>query len=175
MAYLCPNGSEYLPTGHADQHVLASEGADNYLMNFYITQNSSTYRPPRVRPKSNILGDKSLTTENLFTQKLKDDRKKTGFVNNERYYLPYTRSLDELDNPILGYNIEFKNVVIEKFSFILFLVACAQKTMEHPTKHIINLMNYLMAQNLCHQILLIKHQDFFVNVLYTFLIHLFLR
>ncbi len=103
MAYLSPNAGQYLPAGHANQHVLASEGPDNYLMNFYITQNSSTYRPPRVRPKSNILGDKSLTTENLYTQKLKDDRKKTGFVNNERYYLPYSRSLDELDNPILGY------------------------------------------------------------------------
>ncbi|CAF4404353.1 unnamed protein product, partial [Adineta steineri] len=73
-----------------------------YLMNFYITQNSSTYRPPGVRPKANILGDKSLTTENLHTKKLVDERKKTGFTSNERYYLPYTRSLDELDNPILG-------------------------------------------------------------------------
>ncbi|CAF0778458.1 unnamed protein product [Rotaria sordida] len=102
MNYLCPNASQYVPVGHPDQHVLASEGANNYLMNFYITQNSSTYRPPRVRPKSNILGDKSLTTENLSTQKLKDERKKTGFVNNDRYYLPYTRTIDELDNPILG-------------------------------------------------------------------------
>jgi len=116
MAYLSPNAGQYVPLGHADQHVLASEGADNYLMNFYITQNSSTYRPPRIRPKSNILGDKSLTTENLFTQKLKDERKKTGFVSNERYYLPYTRSLDQLDNPILGYyNVELNIVFIEKF------------------------------------------------------------
>ncbi|CAF4411462.1 unnamed protein product, partial [Adineta steineri] len=52
--------------------------------------------------KANILGDKSLTTENLYTKKLVDERKKTGFTSNERYYLPYTRSLDELDNPILG-------------------------------------------------------------------------
>jgi len=102
MAYLCPNAGQYLPAGHADKHILVSEGADNYLMNFYITQSSSTYRPPRVRPKSNILSDKSLTTESLNTQKLKDERKKTGFVSNERYYLPYTRSLDELDNPTLG-------------------------------------------------------------------------
>jgi hypothetical protein len=102
MDYLAPNAAQFLPAGHANQHVVASEGPDNYLMNFYITQNSSTYRPPRVRPKSNILGDKSLTRESLLTQKLKDDRKKTGFVSNERYYLPYTRSLDELDNPILG-------------------------------------------------------------------------
>ncbi|CAF1101768.1 unnamed protein product [Rotaria sordida] len=94
--YLCSNA------GHANQHTLASEGPDNYLMKFYITQYSSTYRPPRIRAKSNILADKSLTTENLLTQKLKADRAKTGFVNNERYYLPYTRSLDEIDNPILG-------------------------------------------------------------------------
>ena len=102
MDYLSPNAGQHVPVGHADKHVLESEGADNYLMNFYITQNSSTYRPPRVRPKSNLLGDKSLTTENLHTQKLVDNRKRTGFVSNERYYLPYTRSLDELDNPILG-------------------------------------------------------------------------
>lgn len=102
MDYLAPNAGQYLPPGHANKHVLESEGADNYLMNFYITQNSSTYRPPRVRPKANILGDKSLTPESLLTQKLKDETKKTGFVNNERYYLPYTRTLDELDNPTLG-------------------------------------------------------------------------
>ncbi|CAF0925591.1 unnamed protein product [Adineta ricciae] len=102
MNYLCSNAGQHVALGHADKHVLASEGADNYLMNFYITQNSSTYRPPGVRPTSNLLGDKSLTTENLFTKKLVDERKKTGYVSNERYYLPYTRSLDELDNPILG-------------------------------------------------------------------------
>ena len=102
MAYLAPNAGQYLPVGHPDRHVLSSEGADNYLMNFYITQSSSTYRPPRVRPKSNILGDKSLTPESLLTKKLKDERKQTGFVNNERYYLPYSRTLDELDNPVLG-------------------------------------------------------------------------
>lgn len=102
MDYLAPNAGQYLPPGHTNKHISASEGADNYLMNFYITQSSSTYRPPRVRPKSNILGDKSLTHESLLTQKLKDDTKKTGFVSNERYYLPYTRSLDELDNPTLG-------------------------------------------------------------------------
>ncbi|CAF3397072.1 unnamed protein product [Rotaria socialis] len=102
MNYLCANAGQYLPAGHENQHILASEGPDNYLMNFYITQSSSTYRPPRVRPKSNILGDKSLTTENLLTQKLKADRAKTGFVNNERYYIPYTRSLDEIDNPTVG-------------------------------------------------------------------------
>jgi hypothetical protein len=102
MDYLSLNAAQCLPTAHANKHVLESEGADNYLMNFYITQNSSTYRPPRVRAKSNILADKSLTTENLYTQQLKDERKKTGFVSNERFYLPYTRSLDELDNPTLG-------------------------------------------------------------------------
>ena len=102
MDFLAPNAGQYLPAGHANQHVLTSQGADNYLMNFYITQSSSTYRPPRVRPTSNILADKSLTRESLLTAKLKDERKKTGFVSNERYYLPYTRSLDELDNPILG-------------------------------------------------------------------------
>lgn len=102
MAYVCPTAGQHVPLGHADKHILASEGADNYLMNFYITQNSSTYRPPNVRPKASLLGDKSLTTESLYTQKLVDDRKKTGFTSNERYYLPYTRSLDELDNPVLG-------------------------------------------------------------------------
>ena len=102
MNYLCKNAGQYLPVSHADQHVLTSEGPDNYLMNFYITQYSSTYRPPYIRPKSNILGDKSLTIENLLTQKLKDERTKTGFVKNERYYIPYKRSLDEIDNPILG-------------------------------------------------------------------------
>lgn len=103
MDYLCSNGGQHVPVGHRDRHVLESEGADSYLMNFYITQNSSTYRPPRVKPKANILGDKSLTTESLSTETLKNERKKTGFVDNERYYLPYRRSLDELDNPILGY------------------------------------------------------------------------
>ncbi|CAF2083264.1 unnamed protein product [Rotaria socialis] len=102
MDYLCPNSGQYISAGHPNQHVLASEGADSYLMNFYVTQNSSTYRPPRVKPKANILGDKSLTTESLSTQKLTDENKKTGFVDNERYYLPYTRSIDELDNPTLG-------------------------------------------------------------------------
>ncbi|CAF4267702.1 unnamed protein product [Rotaria sordida] len=71
--YLCSNAGQYLSVGHANQHTLASEGPDNYLMNFYITQYSSTYRPPRIRAKSNILADRSLTTENLLTQKLKAD------------------------------------------------------------------------------------------------------
>ena len=102
MSYLSANAAQHLPLGHANQHILKSEGPDDYLMNFYITQNSSTYRPPRVRPKSNILADKSTTTESLLTQQLKADRAKTGFVSNERYYLPYTRSLDQLDNPTLG-------------------------------------------------------------------------
>ncbi|CAF0956346.1 unnamed protein product [Rotaria sordida] len=83
-------------------------------MNFYITQYSSTYRPPRIREKSNILADKSLTTENLLTQKLKADRAKTGFVNNERYYLPYTRSLDEIDNPILGSSFSVFQIELER-------------------------------------------------------------
>ena len=102
MDYLYQNTDQHVPVGHSDRHILASEGANNYLMNFYITQNSSTYRSPTVRPKSSILSDKSLTTENLLTTKLKTERNKSGFVNNARYYLPYTPSLDEHDNPILG-------------------------------------------------------------------------
>ncbi|CAF4028754.1 unnamed protein product, partial [Rotaria sordida] len=52
-------------------------------MNFYITQYSSTYRLPRIRAKSNILADRSLTTENLLTQKLKAD------YNTWAHYKPY--------------------------------------------------------------------------------------
>ncbi|CAF4188693.1 unnamed protein product, partial [Rotaria sordida] len=52
-------------------------------MNFYITQYSSTYRLPRIRAKSNILADRSLTTENLLTQKLKAD------YNTWTHFIPY--------------------------------------------------------------------------------------
>ncbi|CAF1071379.1 unnamed protein product [Didymodactylos carnosus] len=100
--YLCSNAAQHIPTGHMDRHVLESEGADNYLMNFYITNYSSTYRNPKQRPKANILSDKSLTPESLLTDKIKLERSKTGYTSNERYYLPYTRTLDDLDNPVLG-------------------------------------------------------------------------
>jgi len=102
MDYLSPNAAQYLPAGHRDQHVQESHGADNYLMNFYITSYSSTFRNPKRVPTANILSDKSLTLENNLSDKLKLQRSKTGFVSNERYYLPYQRSLDNLDNPTLG-------------------------------------------------------------------------
>jgi protein phosphatase 1 regulatory subunit 32 len=74
-----------LAYGVPDKHILKSNGADNDLLKFYCTQNSTTY------------GAKWTKFEPRMGRHVG-----SGYVSNVRPTITYCSRLDEIDNPTMG-------------------------------------------------------------------------
>jgi protein phosphatase 1 regulatory subunit 32 len=92
-----------LPLGKPSPHVMQSRGAENYLMNFYITSYSTGFTKPNIevnKSKSNDIP--SYTGGEIFKPRSAPEHNKSGFTSNVRPQIYYNRTLDEFDNPEMG-------------------------------------------------------------------------
>ena len=80
-----------LQIGKSNKHVLASRGADVDLNKFYSTESATAY------------GRKFATFEPRTTRHYG-----TGYLSNFRPGVYYSAHLDEIDNPVMGWDIAHK-------------------------------------------------------------------
>lgn len=78
--------AQHVPTGNASAHIKQSRGGEKDLLSFYCTTNQVAYGQPLAKFTP-------LTTQ--------WEHHKSGFTSNTRAFLPYTPSLDDIDNPRL--------------------------------------------------------------------------
>lgn len=78
------------PVGKVTPHIHQSHGADKNINKFYITENSTSFTRgyEKFQPRTGR-------------------HTGTGYASNFRPQIYYTRHLDEIDNPVMGWvNIE---------------------------------------------------------------------
>ena len=93
------------PLGRAHTHIQQSRGADNYLMNFYVTSYSTSFTKaePEARKMGKFQDLPAYSGSEAFKPRSAPPDPKTGFISNVRPQIYYRRTLDELDNPEMGY------------------------------------------------------------------------
>ena len=93
-----------LPMGRADPHVLQSRGADNYIMNFYVTSYSTSFTKPNIEFNKSLRNDIPVYSGgSLFKPRSAPESHSTGYTTNVRPQIYYKESLDRLDNPEMGF------------------------------------------------------------------------
>ena len=89
-----------LPIGRANPHVAQSRGADNYIMNFYVTNYSTAFTKPNIERNASRRNDIPVYSGgSVFAPRSAPAYPSTGFTSNVRPQIYYNRTLDELDNP----------------------------------------------------------------------------
>lgn len=92
-----------LPLGRANPHINQSRGAENYLMNFYVTNYSTSFVKPNTEVDKRRFHDiPAYSGGSVFKPRSAPAYKKSGFTSNERPQIYYRRTLDNLDNPEMG-------------------------------------------------------------------------
>ena len=92
-----------LQIGRPNPHIMQSRGADSFIMNFYVTNYSTSYTKPKIDfNKSRQFDIPVYSGESKFVPRSAPEVRKTGYITNVRPQIYYNRELDELDNPHLG-------------------------------------------------------------------------
>lgn len=92
-----------LSLGRANPHVNQSRGADNYIMNFYVTNYSTAFTKPNTECNKSRFQDIPAYSGNApFKPRSAPEHHKSGFTSNERPQIYYRKTLDDLDNPEMG-------------------------------------------------------------------------
>ena len=92
-----------LPMGRADPHVLQSRGADNYIMNFYVTNYSTAFTKPNIDFNKGRKSDIPVYSGNsVFKPRSAPESHSTGYTTNVRPQIYYKDTIDKLDNPEMG-------------------------------------------------------------------------
>lgn len=95
-----------IPYGRTRPQIYTSLGPQSYIMNHYATTSSIAFAKPHLETNK-LAADTvppSYNGEQVFrsTVGAKFDIA-SGFTSNERPFLGYKRSLDQLDNPLMGF------------------------------------------------------------------------
>jgi hypothetical protein len=92
-----------LQLGRPNPHVMQSRGADNYIMNFYVTNYSTSFTKPNIDFNKSRQNDIPVYSGNPgFVPRSAPEVRKTGYISNVRPQIYYRRELDDLDNPHMG-------------------------------------------------------------------------
>lgn len=97
-----------LPLGRADPHIKQSRGAENYIMNFYVTNYSTSFTKPSIdNNKSRHTDIPVYSGSDAFKPRSAPENPRTGYTTNVRPQIFYNRTIDQLDNPELGYFFKY--------------------------------------------------------------------
>jgi protein phosphatase 1 regulatory subunit 32 len=92
-----------LPIGRANPHVQQSHGAENYIMNFYCTNYSTSFTKPNIENNKGRKDDIPAYSGNeVFKPRSAPLYHQSGFTSNVRPQIYYNRTLDNHDNPEMG-------------------------------------------------------------------------
>ena len=84
-----------LPIGRADPHILQSHGPDANLMNFYVTNYSTSFTKPNITNNKSKHGDiPAYTGSQTFIPRSEPENGGTGFVSNVRPQIFYKNSIE---------------------------------------------------------------------------------
>lgn len=84
--------------GRANPHIMQSQGAEPYIMNFYSTQYSTSFTKPLAVKRNDI---PAFSGGEVFKPRSAQEYKRSGFASNVRPQIYYNTKLDEIDNPEL--------------------------------------------------------------------------
>lgn len=103
-----------LPIGRPNPHVTQSRGADPYIMNFYVTNYSTSFIKPNTDNNKGRYKDIPVYSgESTFNPRSAPANPNTGYTTNVRPQIYYNRNLDELDNPEMGFLIIFVSIIFD--------------------------------------------------------------
>jgi hypothetical protein len=92
-----------LPLGRANPHINQSRGAENYIMNFYVTNYSTAFTKPNVEFNKGRFKDIPVYSGgSAFQPRRAPEHHQSGFTSNDRPQIFYRKTLDDLDNPEMG-------------------------------------------------------------------------
>lgn len=92
-----------LQIGRPTPHIMQSRGAENFIMNFYVTNYSTSFTKPSIDFNKSRQNDIPVYSGGpTFVPRSAPEVRKTGYIANVRPQIYYNRDLDELDNPNLG-------------------------------------------------------------------------
>ncbi len=93
-----------LPLGRANPHIVQSHGPETNIMNFYITNYSTSFTKPNILNNKSKYNDiPAYSGSQTFIPRSAPENKATGFVSNVRPQIYYKESMDAIDNPELRY------------------------------------------------------------------------
>lgn len=93
-----------LPIGRANKHVNQSRGAEPSLMNFYCTSYSTGFTKPSTACNKGRARDiPAYSGSAPFKPRTAPENHRTGYIANVRPQIYYRKTLDDLDNPEMGY------------------------------------------------------------------------
>ena len=93
-----------LPIGKPTRHVLQSRGAEPDLLNFYSTSYSTGFTRPSIENnKGRHFDIPAYSGKEVFKPRTAPENRRTGYTTNVRPQIYYRRTLDDLDNPEMGY------------------------------------------------------------------------
>ena len=92
-----------LALGRPNPHIAQSRGAESYIMNFYVTNYSTSFAKPNIEfNKGNKTDIPAYSGGVLFKPRSAPDYTRSGFTSNIRPQIYYNRTLDNYDNPEMG-------------------------------------------------------------------------
>lgn len=114
-----------LQIGRPNPYISQSRGAENYIMNFYVTNYSTSFTKPNLEFNKSRQNDiPSYSGNSVFVPRSAPLVRQTGYISNVRPQIYYNRELDELDNPHMGY---FLQLYFEKKNYFAILRAFYHK------------------------------------------------